>query len=65
MTNGNVEFALSTKVTFGSGELDELGEEIPRCGSERAVKGLHVKANRRMTSTEEIETLYCQAFIAV
>ena len=27
-----MEITLSTKVTFGSGKLDELGAEIARCG---------------------------------
>ena len=35
MTKGHVEFTLPTKVTFGSGKLDELGEEIARCGFKR------------------------------
>lgn len=35
MAKGHVEFTLPTKVTFGSGKLCELGEEIARCGFKR------------------------------
>lgn len=63
MIKGHIDFTLPTRVTFGSGKLAELGEEIARCSCKRVAWNANSKTNLRVANMEEVQALFRQAFI--